>query len=80
MSSYDPLTEQVPLTAEPVEVFTALAARHGLIREGDKMDQNLLDMVVDVVQLCARIGDGYGDGEAGGNAGEHIRAVYYPSV
>lgn len=37
---------------------------------GDKLDQNLFDFAA----ACATIGDGYGDGEAGGNAGEHIRA------
>ena len=70
--------EPAPDTSEPIEVYTALAAKHGLIRPGDKLDQNMIEMLAEMVGLCATIGDGYGDGEAGGNAGEHIRAVYYP--
>ena len=69
-----------PGTAEPIAVFTALAVKHGLIRPGDKLDGNMIDLMAAVVGLCATVGDAYGDGdgEAGGNAGEHIRAVYWP--
>ena len=71
-----------PGAAEPIEVFTALAVKHGLIRPGDKLDGNMIDLMADVVGLCATVGDAYGDGdgdsETGGNAGEHIRAVYWP--
>ncbi|MEB0056208.1 hypothetical protein [Variovorax sp. LG9.2] len=48
------------------------------MRPGDKLDGNMIDLMADVVGLCATVGDAYGDGEAGGNAGEHIRAVYWP--
>lgn len=59
---------------DPIQVFTQFAVKHGLIREGDKLDENMIDFARDVVDACAQIADGYGDGEAGGNAGEHIRA------
>ena len=60
---------------EPIEVFKEIAIKHGLIRPGDPLDRMVIDALFDVVERCAAIGDGYGDGEAGGNAGEHIRAV-----
>ncbi len=50
----------------------------GLVRPGDKLDQNLIHFASALVDRCASIGDGYGDGEAGGNAGEHIRAELQP--
>lgn len=60
---------------EPIEVFKEIAIKHGLIRPGDPLDRMVIDAMFDVVERCAAIGDGYGDGEAGGNAGEHIRSV-----
>lgn len=51
--------------------------KHRLITPGDKQAQNVFDLCTDVVDLCTTIGDAYGDGEAGGNAGEHIRAEYW---
>jgi hypothetical protein len=62
---------------DPLGAFTALAAEHGIIKAGDKLDQNLVDFAYEVVALCAKIGDGYGDPDFR-NAGEHIRAVYGP--
>lgn len=62
---------------DPLGAFTALAAEHGIIKAGDKLDQNLVDYAYGVVALCAKIGDGYGDPDFQ-NAGEHIRAVYGP--
>lgn len=62
---------------DPLKVFKGLAVKHGLMKEGDQLDQKLFDLCTDVVGLCAAIGDQYGDGEAGGNAGEHIRAEYW---
>lgn len=64
--------------ADPLGRFAQWAVDAGLIRPGDPLDQNLIDFAVKVVDACAAIGDGYGDGEAGGNAGEHIRAELYP--
>lgn len=78
MDDINPATEPQPDTHEPIEVYTALAVKHGLIRAGDKLDGNMVDLMAELVGLCATIGDAYGDGEAGGNAGEHIRAVYWP--
>lgn len=63
-----------PAAADPLVVFAQFAAARGLIKPGDPLDQNLVDLCRDVVEACAKIGDGYGDPEAGGNAGEHIRA------
>lgn len=71
----DPVGQPPP--RDPEAEFRAIAERVGLIRPGDPIDQNLLDFANGVVDLCATIGDGYGDAEAGGNAGEHIRARLY---
>ena len=62
---------------DPRAVFNALAAKHGLIKPGDKLDTNIIAFAIGVVDLCAGIADGYGDAESGGNAGEHIRAQFY---
>lgn len=64
--------------ADALQTYTDLAAKHGLIRAGDALDQNMVDFAAELVNRCARIGDSYGDGEAGGNAGEHIRAELLP--
>jgi len=72
----DPVGEAPP-PRDPVAVFTRLAVKHGLIRDGDKLDQNVVDFATSIVDVCASIGDAYGDSEAGGNAGEHIRAELY---
>lgn len=53
--------------------FTAAAAELGLLRPGDKLDQNVVDLCLRVVDMAASIGDRYGDDDFG-NAGEHIRA------
>lgn len=67
----DPVGE-APCPRDPRAVFTRLAVKHGLIRDGDKLDQNLVDFATDIVGACADIGDQYGDDDA--NAGAHIRA------
>ncbi|RYE72314.1 MAG: hypothetical protein EOO81_03690 [Oxalobacteraceae bacterium] len=72
---FDPVDAgEAPPPRDPRAMFTALAVKHGLIRDGDKLDQNMVDFATDIVGACADIGDEYGDDEAGGNAGEHIRA------
>lgn len=72
---YTPLDDvPPPAAADPLAVFAQLAAAHGLIKPGDPLDRNLIDLCFDVVEACARVGDRYGDPEAGGNAGEDIRA------
>ena len=61
-----------PAARDPRALFTQLAVKHGLIREGDKLEQNLINFATDIVGACADIADGYGDDDA--NAGAHIRA------
>ena len=62
---------------DPEVVFASLAAELGIIKPGDKLDQMQIDFAYGVAELCASIGDRYGD-PCDGNAGEHIRAVYGP--
>jgi hypothetical protein len=71
-----PEREPAPETHEPLEVFTALAVEHGLIRPGDKLDQNVIDFAFSIVAKCAAIGDEYPDHQNDGSAGDHIRAIY----
>ncbi|CAN7329742.1 hypothetical protein [Variovorax paradoxus] len=63
--------------SDPELQFAALAAELGIIKPGDKLDQMQIDFAYGVAELCASIGDRYGD-PSDGNAGEHIRAVYGP--
>ena len=44
---------------DPIALFTAAAADVGLIRPGDKLDQNLIDLCASVVDMAAAIGDRY---------------------
>lgn len=62
---------------DPEAAFTDLAAELGIIKRGDRLDDVQVEFAYGVVDLCAAIGDAYGD-KAYGNAGEHIRAVYGP--
>lgn len=57
--------------------FTDLAAELGIIKHGDRLDDVQKEFAYGVVDLCAAIGDRYGD-KAYGNAGDHIRSVYGP--
>jgi hypothetical protein len=66
-----PANAQTP--RDPQALFRSIAERRGLIRPGDPLDLNVMNAMFDVVEACARIGDHYGDPEAGGNAGEDIR-------
>ena len=61
---------------DPGATFAALAVKHGLIRTGDKLDQNVRDAFAELMHLCASVGDRYGDPDD--NAGDHIRAIYTP--
>jgi len=65
------------LPREPEAQFAALAAELGIIKPGDRLDQVQIDFAYAVAELCAAVGDRYGD-PSDGNAGEHIRAVYGP--
>ena len=71
-----PERDPMPDTHEPLEVFTALAAEHGLIRPGDKLDQMVIDFAYAVVERCASVGDAYIDERNDGTAGDHIRSIY----
>lgn len=62
---------------DPEVQFAALAAELGIIKPGDRLDQVQIDFAYGVAELCAAVGDRYGD-PSDGNAGEHIRAVYGP--
>ena len=66
-----------PPARDPRAAFTAIAVDLGLITPGQDLDDLQMAFATRVVELCASIGDRYGDGEAGGNAGEHIRAELY---
>lgn len=65
-----------PETHEPLEVFAQLAADCGLIRPGDKLDQNMVEFAFAIVAKCAAVGDEYPDGRDEGTLGDHIRAIY----
>ena len=58
---------------DPPAVFSELA-KHGLTKSGDKLDIDIIEFAIGVVDLCAGVADGYGDTKSGGNAGKHIRA------
>ena len=63
---------------DPIAKFTDLAAELGIIKRGDRLDDVQIEFAHGVAELCAAIGDRYGD-PSDGNAGEHIRAVYGPA-
>jgi len=62
---------------DPEAAFTDLAAELGIIKRGDRLDDVQMEFAYGVVELCAAIGDHYGD-RSHANAGEHIRALYGP--
>ncbi len=53
-----------------------MAAAAGLLKHGEPIPEELLAFGFLVVHACAQIGKMYGDLDA--NAGDHIRAVFYP--
>ena len=62
----------------PMQFFTQLAIKVGLLApDQTELSDSLWTYTMAVVDLCARIGDAYGDGDAGGNAGAHIRAQFF---
>lgn len=72
---YDNTPKPEPLRVRrPEKEFGELAARLGIVKEGDKLDQNLLSFAHGVAEKCAAIGDQYGYGRD--SAGLHIRSVY----
>jgi len=44
---------------DPIARFTAAAAEVGLIRPGDKLDRNVVELCLRVVEMAAQIGDKY---------------------
>lgn len=44
---------------DPVERFTEAAVDVGLIRPGDKLDRNVIELCLRVVDMAAKIGDGF---------------------
>jgi hypothetical protein len=44
---------------DPIQRFTAAAVEVGLIRAGDKLDRNVVELCLRVVEMAARIGDAY---------------------
>jgi hypothetical protein len=67
-----------PAVHDPVAQFTALAVEHGLIRDGDRLDQNMIDFATGVVSLCAAVADGYVNPSCPEDTvGDHIRAELF---
>lgn len=60
---------------DPVELFKQAAVQVGLIRDGDPLDQNMVDYAKLIVEMCASIGDNYVQPEAGAGdtVGDRIR-------
>jgi hypothetical protein len=60
---------------DPVARFTEAAVDVGLIRPGDKLDRNVVELCLRVVEMAAIIGDGYpAAGCPEDTVGTHIRA------
>jgi hypothetical protein len=70
--------EPEQLVRDPATSLTALAAEVGIIKPGERLDQMHIDFAYGIAELCAAVGDGYGD-SASANAGRHIRALYGPA-
>lgn len=67
-----------PPSASAIGIYTDLAVKAGLARQGDKLDQSMIDFASALVDQCAAIGDRYTLPENEANAGEHIRAELLP--
>lgn len=52
----------------------AWAVEHGVLAAGEPLSDGVRALVLQVVDYCAGIGEGYSTEE--GNAGEHIRAAF----
>jgi hypothetical protein len=65
-----------PETRPPSEAFTQIAIDVGLIGQGEKVDQRLIDYAMAVVENCAKVADSYFDPRKDVYIGQHIRAVY----
>lgn len=60
-----------------VGVFNALAVKHGLIKEGEYISQQMRDFLADVVEQCATAAD-----DVWGNStpGRHVRTMLAPET
>ncbi|MBB1599466.1 hypothetical protein [Variovorax sp. UMC13] len=77
-NEYSEHVGRVDLDLDPVANFTALAVQCGLIRSGDKLDQNVLDLCAGVVSLCAGVADEYENPSCPEDTvGDHLRAVLF---
>lgn len=54
--------------------IAAWAVEYGVLAVGEPLSDGLRALVLQVVDYCAGIGEGYSTEE--GNAGEHIRAAF----
>jgi hypothetical protein len=60
---------------DPLARFSAAAAEVGLIRPGDKLDRNVVELCLRVVEMAAAIGDRFPvPGFFEENVGDHIRS------
>ena len=67
-----------PPPRDPVALFTQAAVDAGLIKQGDKLDQNVIALCTSVVDACAAIGDQYRIPDMPEDTvGDHIRAELY---
>lgn len=72
----DPVGQPQDDMHDPVAKFTALAVQFGVIRTGDKLDQNIIDLCAGIVSLCAGVADEYVNPSCPEDTvGDHIRAV-----
>ena len=61
--------------ADPVVRFTEAATALGLIRPGDKLDRNMVELCLQVVEMAAQVGDRHViPGFLDDTVGAHIRA------
>lgn len=72
----DPVGQAQDGLHDPVAKFAALAVQFGVIRPGDKLDQNVIDLCAGVVSLCAGVADDYMNPSCPAETvGDHIRAL-----
>ncbi|MDT0137742.1 hypothetical protein [Acidovorax sp. PRC11] len=65
-----------PPPSDGERAMASMAVAAGLIDEGEPMSPELQNYSYLLLHACAQIGSRYGDADA--NAGDHIRAVFYP--
>jgi hypothetical protein len=63
-----------PPVRDPLLEFRKIAENHGLIREGDPIDNNLVQAFYAVVERCACVAEPFAPGDDAPNAADAIRA------